>query len=462
MPIDTVVSALTARFGERVSTSAAVREQHGSSEAHHVAALPDAVFWPQSTQEVAFAVSICAASGVPVIAFGAGTSLEGHVAAVNGGLTIDLSRMNEVLEVHAEDLDCVVQAGVTRKQLDQYLRDVGLFFPIDPGADATIGGMVATRASGTNAVRYGTMRENVLSLTVVLADGTVIRTGSRARKSSAGYDLTRVFTGSEGTLGIVTEVTLRLHGIPETIQAAICTFPSIESAVDAAIAVVQFGVPIAKMELLDIAAIEAINRHVGSNHEASDTIFLEFHGAPQAVAEQVETVRQIAKGNGGSAFRWAASQEERTTLWKARHEAYYSAVAMRPGARGWATDVCVPVSNMAESIAATKTLLASSSVPAAIMGHVGDGNYHVVFALDPNSPEERAELQRINAAMIERAIALDGTCTGEHGIGLGKLAYMTKEHGEAIEVMRRIKNALDPNGLLNPGKVLPRSIEDRR
>jgi len=449
-----VIEQLRARFGERITTSAAVREQHGKDESYHAPAPPDAVVFAQSTAEVAEIVKLCAEHKVPVIPFGTGTSLEGHVAALEGGISIDLSQMNRVLRVSVEDLDCTVEAGVTRKRLNEYLRDTGLFFPIDPGADASLGGMAATRASGTNAVRYGTMRENVLSLTVVLADGRVIRTARRARKSSAGYDLTRLFVGSEGTLGVITEVTLRLYGIPEAILAAVCPFPSIEAAVDTVVATIQAGVPVARMELLDSGQMEAVNAYAKLDYVVAPTLFFEFHGSPRGVEEQVAQVKEFAGENGGTAFRWTATPEERSKLWQARHDAYYAALARRPGSKGWATDVCVPISRLAECIAETKRDLDQCSVPVALVGHVGDGNFHLAFLLDPNKPEEYAEASRINDRMVERAIAMDGTCTGEHGVGYGKIDFLIAEHGEAVAVMRTLKRALDPDNIMNPGKIV--------
>ena len=449
-----LLAALRQRLGDRLSTSAAVCAQHGKDESYHAAHAPDAVAFAQSTEEVAAVVSLCAEYRTPVIAFGTGTSLEGHVAALKGGVCIDLSQMNRILRVNAEDLDATVEAGVTRKKLNEYLRDTGLFFPIDPGADASLGGMAATRASGTNAVRYGTMRENVLSLTVVLADGRVIRTASRARKSAAGYDLTRLFVGSEGTLGIITEVTVRLYGIPEAISAAVCAFPTIAAAVDTVILTIQSGVPVARIELLDEAQIDAINKYSKLDHKVAPTLFFEFHGTPAGVAEQVETVKVIAAEQGGDDFRWATSPEERTKLWQARHDAYYAALALRPGSKGWPTDVCVPISRLAECIAETKRDLAQSSIPSALAGHVGDGNFHLIFMIDPQSADEIAEASRLNDRMVSRALAMEGTCTGEHGIGYGKMDFLVAEHGEAVSVMRSIKAALDPVGIMNPGKIV--------
>jgi D-lactate dehydrogenase (cytochrome) len=449
-----LLASLQQRLGDRLSTSAAICAQHGKDESYHAPHAPDAVAFAQSTEEIADVVALCAEYQTPVIAFGTGTSLEGHVAALKGGVCIDLSQMNRVLRVNAEDLDATVEAGVTRKQLNEYLRDTGLFFPIDPGADASIGGMAATRASGTNAVRYGTMRENVLSLTIVLPDGKVIRTAQRARKSAAGYDLTRLFVGSEGTLGIITEVTVRLYGIPEAISAAVCAFPTIADAVDTVILTIQNGVPVARIELLDEAQIDAINKYSKLDHKVAPTLFFEFHGTEAGVAEQTELVKAIAAEHGGDDFRWATTQEERSKLWQARHDAYYAALALRPGSKGWPTDVCVPISRLAECIAETKRDLAQSTIPSALAGHVGDGNFHLIFMIDPQQPEEIAEASRLNDRMVARALAMEGTCTGEHGIGYGKMDFMVAEHGPALDVMRSIKQALDPLGIMNPGKIV--------
>jgi D-lactate dehydrogenase (cytochrome) len=453
-PNQAVIDRLRDLFGERLSTSAAVRGQHGKDESYHAPAPPDAVVFAHSTPEVAEIVALCAAHNVPVIPFGTGTSLEGHVAALEGGVCIDLSQMNRVVRVSAEDLDCTVEAGVTRKQLNEHLRDTGLFFPIDPGADASLGGMTATRASGTNAVRYGTMRENVLALTVVLADGRVIRTARRARKSAAGYDLTRLFVGSEGTLGVITEVTLRLYGIPEAIMSAVCPFPSVEAAVDAVVATIQAGVPIARIELLDAMSMDAVNKYAKLDYAVAPTLFFEFHGTARGVEEQVAQVREFAGEQGGTEFRWASLAEDRSKLWQARHDAYYAALALRPGSKGWATDVCVPISRLAQCIAETRRDLDRSTVIAAMVGHVGDGNFHLAFILDPDKPEEQAEASAINDRMVQRAIAMDGTCTGEHGVGYGKMDFLIAEHGDAVAVMRTLKKALDPDNIMNPGKIV--------
>lgn len=448
------LAELRALLGDRISTAGAVREQHGRDESYHTPAAPDAVAFAQSTDEVSAIVTICARHGLPVIPFGTGTSLEGGIGAICGGVCIDLSGMREILRVGAEDLDVTVQAGVTRKRLNEHLRDTGLFFPIDPGADASIGGMTATRASGTNAVRYGTMRDNVLGLTVVLADGRVIRTGGRARKSSAGYDLTRLFVGSEGTLGVITEVTLRLYGIPEATSAAVCAFRSIRGAVDTVIQTIQSGVPVARIELLDEVQMDAVNRYSKLAYEVAPTLFFEFHGTEAGVAEQAAMAGAIAAENGGMDFQWASRPEERARLWQARHNAYYAALALRPGARGWPTDVCVPISRLADCILETKRDLAQSSLLAPLVGHVGDGNFHLVYVIDPDRPEELEEAARLNDRMVERALAMGGTCTGEHGVGYGKMPFLEKEAGAAYAVMGSIKTALDPQNIMNPGKVV--------
>jgi D-lactate dehydrogenase (cytochrome) len=448
------ISALTALLGERASTSGALRSQHSRGESWHPAAAPDAVVFPLSTDEVAAIVRICAAHQVPLIPFGAGTSLEGQVNAVQGGVSVDLSRMNRIVAVNAADLDCTVEAGVTRKQLNAHLRDLGLFFPIDPGAECTLGGMVATRASGTNAVRYGTMRENVMGLTAVLADGEIVHTGGRARKSAAGYDLTRLLIGSEGTLGVVTEITLRLHGIPEATAAATVGFSEIAPAVETVIAVIQSGIPVARIEFLDEVAIAAVNRHAKLSLPETPTLFVEFHGSAAAVREQAEAVGALATEHGGSGFVWADRPEERSRLWEARHNAYYAGLALRPGAAGVVTDVCVPISHLADCIVATKADLAGTTIPAPMMGHVGDGNFHVCFIVDPTKPEEIKTAESLHDRMVARALAYGGTCTGEHGIGLGKRDHLREEAGvAAVAAMQRIKRALDPAGILNPGKI---------
>jgi D-lactate dehydrogenase (cytochrome) len=445
---------LTERFGFHCHRSEAMLKQHGASEAHFDTYLPDAVVFVHATEEVIELVNMCRAAGVPLVPFGAGTSIEGNAAPIAGGVSVDLSEMTTIVAVNAEDFDCTVQAGVRREQLNEHLRDKGLFFPIDPGANATIGGMASTRASGTNAVRYGTMREAVLNLRVVTADGRDIRTATRARKSAAGYDLTRLFVGSEGTLGIITEVTLRLHPIPETISSAVCAFESLHGAVDTVVQSIQLGVPLARVEILDDVQMKAVNAWSKLDYPELTTLFFEFHGSPVHVAEQIEMVRAIASGNGGGDFQWSNLPEERNRLWKARHEAYYAAVNLRAGAVGWATDVCVPISRLAECIGETKRDLEASAIPATILGHVGDGNFHVVFSIDPNAPEEMREVEAINARLVERALAMDGTCTGEHGIGIGKQDWLVKELGEdAVDLMRMVKRALDPQDLFNPGKI---------
>ena len=448
------IDALKARFGAQLSTAQAVREQHGRDESYHRAVPPDAVVFAESKADVVDAVAIAARHAMPVIPFGTGTSLEGHVAALKGGVCVDVSRMNRILAVNAEDLDCVVEPGVTRKQLNEHLRQMGLFFPIDPGADASLGGMTATRASGTNAVRYGTMRENVLALEVILADGRVIRTSKRARKSAAGYDLTRLFVGSEGTLGVITEVTLKLYGMPESMSSAVCAFPSLESAVNTTILTIQSGIPIARIELLDELMMEAVNKYSKLDHKVAPTLFLEFHGTAASVAEQAEAVEAIARENGAAAFQWTTKPEERTKLWQARHDAGYAAMALKPGGRIWPTDVCVPISRLADCILETKRDMEQSFLMAPIVGHVGDGNFHLTIVVDPSDPKDLKEAERINERLVMRAIAMDGTSTGEHGIGYGKLDFLLAEHGEAVSVMRAIKFALDPNNIMNPGKIV--------
>ncbi|WP_372236897.1 FAD-binding oxidoreductase, partial [Sphingopyxis sp. KK2] len=452
LPAD-LVGALEQRFGDRFERGQAVLGQHGASESHFAPVLPDAVVFAQSTDEVVALVTLCSAADVPIVPFGAGTSIEGNALPIHGGISLDMSRMDKVVAVHAEDFDCIVQPGVRREELNVHLRDQGLFFPIDPGANATIGGMASTRASGTNAVRYGTMKDAVLSLEVVTPQGKVIRTARRARKSAAGYDLTRLYVGSEGTLGIITEVTLRLHPVPDTISAAVCSFDALPGAVDTVVQAIQCAVPLARVEILDKKQMAAVNRWSKLDYPEAPTLFFEFHGSAANVAEQVETVKMLAEANGGSDFAWSNLPEERTKLWRARHEAYYAAVNMRAGAIGWATDVCVPMSRLAECIGETYTDLEASTIPATILGHVGDGNFHVVFSIDPNAPEEMKEVEAINARLVERALAMDGTCTGEHGIGIGKQDWLVAELGEAVGQMKLIKRAFDPQNLLNPGKI---------
>lgn len=448
------IDELKALLRERLSLSVAVREQHGRDESWHQPALPDAVAFARSTDEVSAILAICNRHRVPVIPFGAGSSYEGHLIPVAGGISLDLSGMDAILRVSPEDMDVTVQAGVRRKQLNEYLRDTGLFFPIDPGADATLGGMSATRASGTTTVRYGAMRENVLALTVVLADGRVIRTGGRARKSAAGYDLTRLFIGSEGTLGVITEVTLRLHGRPEATAFAVCAFDTLKGAVDTAIHTIQMGIPIARVELLDDVMISAVNRYSKLDLPEQPTLFLEFHGSTQGVAEQASTVQELAEANGGSGFRWSDREEERNQLWQARHDAAYAAKALRPGCENWATDVCVPISHLADIIMFSRAEAEKSFLPAPILGHIGDGNFHMALVVDRNQPKEIAEAERLNRLLVTKALELGGTCTGEHGIGLGKMEFLQMEHGEGVVVMSAIKHALDPYNIMNPGKLL--------
>ena len=452
--VATIVGVLKQRFGERAATSDAVRRQHGHTTTWLKTEAPDIVVFAESTAEVAEIVELAAAYKVPVVAFGTGTSLEGHVNAPFGGVSIDLSHMNRILAVHAEDLDCVVEAGVTRTTLNDYLRDTGLFFPIDPGADASLGGMAATRASGTNAVRYGTMKDNVLNVTAVMPDGTIVKTGGRAKKSSAGYDLTRLLVGSEGTLGIITELTLRLHGIPEAIAGGVCTFPDVESACNAVILTVQSGLPVARIELLDELGITAVNAYSKLDLEEAVTLFLEFHGTEASVHEQSERFGEIAAEFGGGHFHWATRAEDRTKLWKARHDAYWAGLGLRPGCSGLSTDVCVPISRLAECVAETRADLDQHGLIAPIIGHVGDGNFHVLVLVDMASETEKAEAEAFVSRLNIRAIEMGGTCTGEHGVGQGKMKYLAKEHGAGVDVMRAIKRAIDPDNIMNPGKIL--------
>ncbi len=451
--IDGLVSKLGERFGERVTTARAIRERHGQDESYHPSYPPDAVVFPHSTEEVIQVVKLCAARGTPIIPYGVGTSLEGNIAAVRGGLCIDLGQMNRVLEINREDLDCRVQPGVTRKQLNGELRASGLFFPIDPGADATIGGMASTRGSGTMAVRYGTMRENVLGLEVVLADGRVIRTSRRARKSAAGYDLTRLFVGAEGTLGVITEVTVKLHPVPEAVSSAVCSFPTLKSAIETVILTIQSGIPVARIELLDEAMMDAVNRHSKLDYARQPTLFFEFHGSDATVAEQAERVGEIAREQGAGEFRWAVRPEERSRLWHARDNTLYAAMGLRPGSRALITDVCVPISRLAECMLATREDITRSGLTVCIVGHVGDGNFHLLILVDPEDAEEIARAKALHDRMVMRALALEGTCTGEHGIGTGKVGFLRDELGEAVTVMRQIKRALDPDDIMNPGKI---------
>ena len=449
-----MLAALRTHFGDRCSTAAAVRDQHGRGESVYDAAPPEAVVFCESNEDVVFVVRLAHEHAVPVIPYGTGSSLEGHLLAVQGGVSVDVSRMTQVLSINAEDLTVTVQAGVTREQLNRDVRDTGLFFPIDPGANASLGGMAATRASGTNAVRYGTMRENVLGLTVITAAGELIHTGTRARKSSAGYDLTRLFVGSEGTLGVMTEVTLKLFPLPEAVSAAVCNFPSVDAAVQTTIQLIQMGVPIARCELLDANAIRAVNKHSKLSLHESPLLLMEFHGSEASVKEQAETVQALAAEHGGQAFQWASTPEERSKLWAARHQSYFAALQTRPGCRCQSSDTCVPISRLAESINDSVDEAEASGIPYWIVGHVGDGNFHLSYLMDPNDAHEVAEVERLNVLMVQRALRLGGTCTGEHGIGLHKMGYLLEEAGAgAVDMMRSIKRALDPKNIMNPGKV---------
>ncbi len=448
------MDALQARFGTQCSLAQAVREQHGRDEGSMQAPPPSAVVFAESTQDVADAVRLAAQHDVPVIPYGAGSSLEGHLLAIQGGISIDVSRMNRLLSVDADDLTVTVQPGITRKQLNEAIKDTGLFFPIDPGADASIGGMAATRASGTNAVRYGTMRENVLSLEVVTASGEAIRTGTRAKKSAAGYDLTRLLVGSEGTLGVITEVTLRLYPLPEAVSAAICSFPSIEAAVRTVIQTIQLGVPIARVELIDANTVRMVNAHSKLGLREEPMLLMEFHGSPAGVQEQAETVQSIAQDWNGNAFEWATTPEERTRLWTARHNAYFAAVQSRPGCRAISTDTCVPISRLADCLLDSVTEADASGIPYFLVGHVGDGNFHFGYLIDPDSDDERMVAERLNHQLVARALAMGGTCTGEHGVGIHKMGFLLDETGPgAVGMMRAIKQALDPKNILNPGKI---------
>jgi D-lactate dehydrogenase (cytochrome) len=453
--ISAAIAALTQRFGNRLVTSQAVREQHGNTLTWIANQPPDAVVFPQSAADVQEIVRICAAHRVPVIPFGTGSSLEGQVNAPLGGVSIDFRDMNRVLAVHAEDLDCVVEPGITRKALNEHLRDQGLFFPIDPGADASLGGMAATRCSGTNAVRYGTMKDNVLSLKVVKADGELMTTARRAKKSSSGYDLTRLMIGSEGTLGVIVELTLRLAGIPEAIASGVCPFPSVEAACNTTIITIQSGIPVARIELLDELQVKASNAYSKLTLPETPMLFVEFHGSSAGVAEQSRTFGEIAAEFGGGPFDWATKAEERTKLWQARHDAYWSGRALRPGAGVFATDVCVPISRLAECVTATQRDIVESRLIAPIMGHVGDGNFHLTMTFDMADADEIARAKALHERLVARALAMDGTCTGEHGVGQGKMAYLEAEHGRpALDAMRAIKRALDPDGIMNPGKIV--------
>ena len=449
-----LIDSLRARFGQRCSTALVVREQHGRDESSFESPPPAAVVFAENTADVAAVVALASQYKVPVIPFGVGSSLEGHLLAVQGGISIDLGRMNKVLSINAEDLTVTVQAGVTRKQLNEGIRSTGLFFPIDPGADATIGGMSATRASGTNAVRYGTMRENVLGLQVVTASGEVIRTGTRAKKSSAGYDLTRLMVGSEGTLGVITEITLKIYPLPEAVSAAICSFPSIEAAVRTTIQVIQMGIPIARVELIDARTVRMVNAYAKLGLREEPMLLMEFHGTPNSVKEQAELVQEIAAEHGGNAFEWASTPEERTRLWAARHNSYFAALQSRPGCRIISTDTCVPISRLADCLLDSVAEADASGIPYFLVGHVGDGNFHFGYLLDPAQPQEREIAEKLNHQLVARALRLDGTCTGEHGVGLHKMDFLVTEAGTgAVEMMRTIKRALDPHNIMNPGKI---------
>jgi D-lactate dehydrogenase (cytochrome) len=449
------LSALSEMFGARLSAGLAIREQHCNTTTWVAGEPPDAVVFPRATEEVQAIVRICASHGLPVIPFGVGTSLEGQVNAPCGGVCVDFRDMNRVLAVHPGDLDCVVEPGVTRKQLNEYLRDQGVFFPIDPGADATIGGMAATRASGTNAVRYGTMKDNVLALKVVLGNGEVLTTARRARKSASGYDLTRLLVGSEGTLGVITEITLKLYGIPEAVAGGICPFPSVEAACQATIATIQTGIPVARIELLDALQVKAVNAYSKLALPERPMLCVEFHGSESGVAEQSERFGEIAAECGGGPFEWATRAEDRSRLWQARHDAYWSAFGLRPGAKAIASDVCVPISRLAECVVATQEDIAESRLIAPIVGHVGDGNFHLSLLVDMDDADEVARAEGLLERLVGRALAMEGTCTGEHGVGEGKMKYLAAEHGDTgIAAMRTIKQALDPQNIMNPGKII--------
>ncbi len=439
-----------------MSTSDSVREHHSHGESWHAPGVPDCVVFPTSTEEVSQIVKLCAEHHTPIVPFGMGSSLEGHVNAIHGGVSIDMTRMTKVLRLSPEDLDITVEAGLTRLKLDAHLKNTGLMFPVDPGADATIGGMAATRASGTTAVRYGTMRDNVLGTTVVLADGRVIKTGGRARKSSSGYDLTKLMVGSEGTLGVITELTLRLSGRPEVVRAAVCPFTSMEGAAKTVIQAIQLGIPVARIEIIDEVQLRVVNAYSKTNYPLAPTLFFEFHGISDvSVDDQIRAVEEIAREHGAKEFRWAASLEDRNTLWQARHNAYYAAVASRPGARAWTTDICVPISHLAECILETQEDLKASKIEAPLVGHAGDGNFHLIIMLNPDDKTEFDTVTGISERLVKRALKFGGTCSGEHGVGFGKLKYLDAEHGAALDVMRSIKRAMDPNNLMNPGKLIP-------
>jgi D-lactate dehydrogenase (cytochrome) len=450
---ETAVVRLNEIIGARATIARGVLDDHGRSEAYHASRPPDVVVFPETTQEVAEIVKLCGELGMPVVPFGAGTSLEGNAASVAGGVCIDFARMNRVLRVHDKDLDVVVQPGITRKQLNAHLRDTGLFFPIDPGADASIGGMTSTRASGTMAVRYGTMKDNVLALEVVLPDGRVIRTSQRARKSSAGYDLTRLLVGSEGTLGVITEITLKLHPWPQAISSAVCSFGRLDQAIDAAIEVIQSGIPVARMELLDEVMMRGINGYSKLGYREAPTLFFEFHGTEASVAEQAELAEAIATEHDGQGFQWARAAEDRTKLWHARDNTLYAGLSLKPGAKAMITDVCVPISRLTECLTETRRDIDANGLIAPVVGHVGDGNFHLLILIDQDNADEVARGKALHARLVARAIAMEGTCTGEHGIGTGKIGFLQDELGDAVDIMRGIKASIDPKGMMNPGKI---------
>ena len=454
MSIPDAIAALSTAMGDALSLAKSDLDLHGRSETYFDTTPPDAVAYPTSTEQVAEILRICAAENCPVVGWGAGTSLEGHALAVRGGVVVDFSKMTQLIQVNHADMDCVVQPGITREALNEELRATGLMFPVDPGANASVGGMAATRASGTTAVRYGTMRDNVLGLQVVLADGRVIRTGTRARKSSAGYDLTGLFVGSEGTLGLITELTLKLHGQPEAVSAAVCGFTDMDAAVAAVIDTIQMGIPMARIEFLDAASVAAVNAYAGMGFAEMPHLLVEFHGSDAGVAEQAQSFGAVVADHGGQGFEWATKAEDRNALWTMRHNAYYAVLASRPGAKGVVTDICVPISRLAEAVEATRADIAASPIPGPILGHVGDGNFHAILLVDPNAPAELACAKALSHRMVERALDLGGTVTGEHGVGMGKLDYMAREHGDAWGIMGDIKRALDPGNIMNPGKVV--------
>lgn len=452
-----ILDKLHSLLGNRLTTAKDIREDHAKDVSHHLPHLPHAVVFPHTNTEISQTVKICARHSIPIVPFGTGTGVEGAVVAIHGGICIDLTQMDQILRISKHDMDVTVQAGVTRNQLNNHLSETGtgLYFPVDPGADASLGGMAATRASGNAAVRYGTMRENVLGLTVVTADGNIIRTGGRARKSSAGYDLTRLFVGSEGTLGIITEVTLKLAKTPVAVSAAVCAFADIVAAANTAIQVIGSGIPVARLELLDEIQMGAVNIYSGLDYKVAPTLLFEFHGSESAVAEQAQTAGTIVREHGGADFEWASGAAERDRLWQARYDSYYASLSLRPGSVGYVTDVCVPISRLADCILKTKQEIQASGLVAPLLGHVGDGNFHVVFPLDPDRPEELKEAERLSQLFVEHALQMGGTCTGEHGIGLGKIEALKQEHGPGIDVMHTIKKSLDPQNIMNPGKVIP-------